>query len=216
MFKARVSAALRHASPLLNLHVNYNSFTCALSASNKSFTGSLKPHCGMTEPRMRVRKGGSQFSPAEIEALITAFGDPNTPALPQTILTLDRIVTDFIIETCWAAAMCASYSRRAKIKVEDFKFMLRRDPRKLGRVTQLLLMDKKLRQGRQGFSVEEAEEMKRAKAEARAEERRAKRARGDDDDDGEGDTVVDASTVVGAGGEPPKKKRGRKKKQRPE
>lgn len=162
---------------------------------------------------MRVRKGGSQFTSGEIEALITAFGDPNTPALPQTILTLDQIITDFIIETCWAAAMCASYSRRAKIKVEDFKFMLRRDPKKLGRVTQLLLMDKKLRQGRQGFSVEEAEEMKRAKAEARAEERRAKRQRGDEDEDGEGDTVVNASTVDG---EPGKKKRGRKKKQRVE
>ncbi|KAF2085944.1 TFIID-18kDa-domain-containing protein [Saccharata proteae CBS 121410] len=109
----------------------------------------------MTEPRMRMRHKGQQFDSRDLEAYLVAFGDSRAP-LPETIRVLDEIITDFIIETCHEAALCASYSRRAKIKVDDFKFILRKDPVKLGRVTELLGKERELRESRKVFEVEDA------------------------------------------------------------
>ena len=61
---------------------------------------------------------------------------------------LDEILTDFIIETCHAAALSASYSRRQKIKVDDFKFVLRKNDQLLGRVLEQLYRDKTLKEAR--------------------------------------------------------------------
>lgn len=101
----------------------------------------------MTEPRARPRPKGQQFSTADLENLLFAFGD-NTPALPETVRVLDEILTDFIIEACHAAALSASYSRRQKIKVDDFKWVLRKDPELLGRVLEQLWMDKHIKDQR--------------------------------------------------------------------
>lgn len=64
---------------------------------------------------------------------------------------LDEIVTDFVIEMCHGAAQYATYSRRQKIKVDDFRFALRRDPNKLGRVQELLRMERELKEARKAF-----------------------------------------------------------------
>ncbi|KAF2461351.1 transcription initiation factor IID, 18kD subunit-domain-containing protein [Lineolata rhizophorae] len=110
----------------------------------------------MAEPRMRLRQKGQQFPSSDLEAYLVAFGDDYDP-LPETVRVLDEIITDYIIETCHGAALSASYSRRAKIKVDDFKFTLRRDPQKLGRVTELLALDKEFKKKRKAFEVDEGE-----------------------------------------------------------
>ena len=61
---------------------------------------------------------------------------------------LDEIVTDFIIETCHTAARAATYSNRQKIKVDDFKFAIRRDESMLGRVQHLLTTELELKKQR--------------------------------------------------------------------
>lgn len=61
---------------------------------------------------------------------------------------LDEILTDFIIETCHCAALSASYSRRQKIKVDDFRWVLRRDSKKLGRVGEMYLKERMLKESR--------------------------------------------------------------------
>ncbi|KAI9754729.1 MAG: hypothetical protein M4579_004576 [Chaenotheca gracillima] len=105
----------------------------------------------MTEPRARVaHRLGQQNFPKELRMLMFAFGDDREP-LDESVKVLDEIVTDFIIETCHEAALSASYSRRQKIKVDDFRFVLRKDPRKLGRVQELLAMDKQLKKDRKLF-----------------------------------------------------------------
>lgn len=71
--------------------------------------------------------------------------------LPETVRVLDEIVTDFILEMCHGAAQYASYARRQKIKVDDFKFALRRDPSKLGRVQELLRLERLLKEARKAF-----------------------------------------------------------------
>lgn len=52
---------------------------------------------------------------------------------------------------CHNAAQYANYSRRQKIKVDDFRFALRRDPNKLGRVQELLRMERELKEARKAF-----------------------------------------------------------------
>ncbi|KAF2770068.1 hypothetical protein EJ03DRAFT_240055, partial [Teratosphaeria nubilosa] len=108
----------------------------------------------MTEPRARVRKPNAPlFSPTDLTNLLYAFGD-NPPSLPHTLTTLDEILTDFIIETCHSAALCASYSRRQKIKVDDFKWVVRQDAELQGRVVETLWKDRTMREARKAVDVE--------------------------------------------------------------
>ena len=88
--------------------------------------------------------------------MLYAFGDSKSP-LPETIRVLDEIVTDFIIETCHQAARAAHISGRQKVKVDDFKFAIRGDELMLGRVKELLNMDKELKEARKQFNPDEAE-----------------------------------------------------------
>ncbi|KAF2625241.1 TFIID-18kDa-domain-containing protein [Macroventuria anomochaeta] len=108
----------------------------------------------MTEVRMRLRQKGQQFPTQDLEAFLLAFGDNDFP-LPETVRVLDEIVTDYIIETCHEAAAVAHHARRAKIKLDDFKFMLRRDTGKLGRVSEMLETDKELKRKRKAFDTDE-------------------------------------------------------------
>jgi transcription initiation factor TFIID subunit 13 len=157
----------------------------------------------MAEPRARVRQKGQVFSSDDrksttnhhsipkatpltikitVSSLLVAFGD-HPPPLPGTISALDEILTDFIIETCHYAALSASYSRRQKIKSDDFKFVLRRDEVLLGRVQEQLWRERKLKEDRK--MVDTNEDLKTM-------------AKGEEEEEG--------------GGEGKKNKRGRKKK----
>jgi transcription initiation factor TFIID subunit 13 len=127
-----------------------------------------------------------------VSSLLVAFGD-HAPPLPNTIAALDEILTDFIIETCHYAALSASYSRRQKIKPDDFKFVLRRDEVLLGRVQEQLWRERKLKEDRKmvdtnddlktmakGEEEEEAAEGKKTK--------RGRKKKGGDTEDGERET----------------------------
>jgi transcription initiation factor TFIID subunit 13 len=85
-----------------------------------------------------------------VRHLLYAYGDDPSP-LPETVKVLDEILTDYIVEMCHTAAHLASHSRRNKVKVDDFKFALRRDPKKLGRVQELLHMTQVIRRAREQF-----------------------------------------------------------------
>ncbi|EER37626.1 conserved hypothetical protein [Histoplasma capsulatum H143] len=113
---------------------------------------------GMAEPRVRLTRHQGQLNFGnELRHLLHAYGDPAPHSsypqepLPETLRVLDEIVTDFIIETCHSAAQCATYSRRQKIKVDDFRFALRRDPVKLGRVQELFRIERELKEARRAF-----------------------------------------------------------------
>ena len=89
-----------------------------------------------------------------VSSFLTAFSHPG-PHPQNTITALDEILTDFIIETCHYAALSASYSRRQKIKADDFKFALRRDDRLLGRVQEQQWREKKLKDDRKNVVMDE-------------------------------------------------------------
>lgn len=109
----------------------------------------------MAEARTRPRRpnhgagdtGSTTFPATDLSDLLYAFGS-SPPHLTSTITVLDEILTDFIIETCHLAALSASYSRRTKLKVEDFKFVLRHDERLLGRAMEQIWRDKRIKDQR--------------------------------------------------------------------
>ncbi|OSS52027.1 hypothetical protein B5807_03567 [Epicoccum nigrum] len=140
----------------------------------------------MTEVRMRLRQKGQQFPTQDLEAFLLAFGDNDYP-LPETVRVLDEIVTDYIIESCHEAAAVAHHARRAKIKLDDFKFMLRRDTGKLGRVSEMLETDKELKRKRKAFDTDEGAVLQKGDARGEEEEGGAgsKKKGGGEEDGGE-------------------------------
>ena len=90
--------------------------------------------------------------------MLHAYGDPAPHSAypqephPETVRTLDSMVTDFVIETCHAAARTASHAGRQKVKAEDFHFALREDPTKLGRVQELFKIERELKEARKQFN----------------------------------------------------------------
>ncbi|KAI9778798.1 MAG: Transcription initiation factor TFIID subunit 13 [Geoglossum umbratile] len=105
----------------------------------------------MSEPRTRARRHRNEINfGKDLRHLLYAYGDDREP-LPETVKVLDEILTDYIIEICHSAASLATHSRRNKVKVDDFKFALRRDPRKLGRVQELLHMTQVIKRAREQF-----------------------------------------------------------------
>lgn len=111
---------------------------------------------------------------------------------------LDEIVTDYIIESCHEAAAVAHHARRAKIKLDDFKFMLRRDTGKLGRVSEMLETDKELKRKRKAFDTDEGAVLQK------------RDARGEEEEGG----AAGSKKKGGAGGEEDGGERKKKKKKK--
>lgn len=113
------------------------------------------------QPRVPNPRGKTLFDLPQVSQFLIAFGDDDNP-LPETVRCLDEIVTDYIIEACHEAASVAQHARRQKIKLDDFKYMLRRDTSKLGRVSEMLETDKELRKKRKAFDTDEGAVVKDA------------------------------------------------------
>ncbi|KAG1443648.1 hypothetical protein G6F56_010596 [Rhizopus delemar] len=99
--------------------------------------------------RKAVRKG--MFS-KDLKLLMYGFGDVPNPA-SDSIAVMDDLVIDYITEMCQKAAEVAD--NRGKVKVEDFKFALRKDAKKLARVEELLYMSEDIRRAKQLFDEKE-------------------------------------------------------------
>lgn len=131
---------------------------------------------------------------------------------------LTTFALSYIIETCHEAASVATHARRAKIKLDDFKFMLRRDTAKLGRVSEMLDIDKKLKKDRKAFETDEGTVAKENEKDDKAGEDGVGGGKGGPG--AKGGAKSDAGTVagskrggdgIGADGEKKKKKRKKNK-----
>ncbi|OCT50622.1 putative transcription initiation factor TFIID subunit 13 [Cladophialophora carrionii] len=83
---------------------------------------------------------------------------PFTHPFPETLRVLDEMLTDFIIETCHDAVSVATYSGRAKLKLSDFEFVLRRDSIKLGRVQEMFKKKRDIDNKKKLFDTNEGRE----------------------------------------------------------
>ncbi|KAJ2082727.1 hypothetical protein H4R24_001323 [Coemansia sp. RSA 988] len=84
----------------------------------------------------------------ELPTLMYGFGD-SSPSRPDSVDVLEDILIDYINSTCLQAAKVAG--RRTKVTVDDFKFVLRKDPKKLARVEELIAMNKEIETARTLF-----------------------------------------------------------------
>lgn len=85
-----------------------------------------------------------------VKSMMYAFGDED-PSM-ESVSVMEDILHDYITSLCVEAARCAG---PRKVRVDDFKFALRRDPKKLGRVEELLNLQKEIAQAKKLFDDKE-------------------------------------------------------------
>ncbi|KAJ1929464.1 hypothetical protein IWQ60_001145 [Tieghemiomyces parasiticus] len=90
--------------------------------------------------------------PREISLMMYGFGDVRNPA-PDTVGVMEDILVDYLTEMCFQTARGAQ--RPNKVTVQDFKFALRHDEKKLARVEELLKMAEVIKESRRLFSDDE-------------------------------------------------------------
>ncbi|RUS23358.1 transcription initiation factor IID, 18kD subunit-domain-containing protein [Endogone sp. FLAS-F59071] len=89
-----------------------------------------------------------------VKSLMYGFGDVQNPSA-DSMAVLDEMVISFITDMSLQAAKVSE--RRGKVKVEDYKFILRKDAKKLARVEELLYMSEDIRKAKQLFDEKEVE-----------------------------------------------------------
>ncbi|KIW97197.1 uncharacterized protein Z519_02589 [Cladophialophora bantiana CBS 173.52] len=99
-----------------------------------------------------------QYLSAQNTPNITHPPTPFTQPFPETLRVLDEILTDFIIETCHNAVGVSVYSGRAKLKVSDFEFAIRKDAIKLGRVQEMFKKKREIDNKKKLFDTNEGKE----------------------------------------------------------
>lgn len=116
-----------------------------------------------------------------VRSLLFAYGDVIDPE-PQTVSTLDDILQDYIIDLCYEASRVSKTAHRTKIKVDDFKFAIRKDAKKLSRVEELLQMQKVIQEAKKIFDDNEgralAKRMKRTRTRKGQRKRKGKEIKG--------------------------------------
>lgn len=139
----------------------------------------------------------------DVASLLYAYGDAPQP-LPETVQCVDELVSGYLVDICTAAYRTAQTVHRNKIKVEDFKFVLRNDPVKLGRAEELMQMSKVITEARKQFDNSEGKSLKRA----RGEEVHAKEDEEYDEENDldETDELQGSSQLTGVEGSSSKKK----------
>ncbi|KAH8554932.1 transcription initiation factor IID, 18kD subunit-domain-containing protein [Umbelopsis sp. PMI_123] len=101
--------------------------------------------------RKTVRKG---MFVKDLKPMIYGAGDVPQPAT-DTVALMDDLIIDYITEMCLKAAKVAE--KRGKVKVDDIKFILRKDPKKMARVEELIYMDDHIRKAKQIVDMNEVE-----------------------------------------------------------
>ncbi|GAA5894317.1 uncharacterized protein JCM6883_003784 [Sporobolomyces salmoneus] len=80
--------------------------------------------------------------------MMYGFGDDYNSA-PDTIAVMEELVIDHITDICMQASRIAA--SRGKVKLDDFRFALRNDDKKLARLEELLFMQEEIARARRGF-----------------------------------------------------------------
>lgn len=106
-----------------------------------------------------------------------AFGDVPNPH-PESVAVLEDILQDYIVSVCHEAFRMAMTANRQKIKVDDFKFAIRNDYKKLGRVDELLVMQREIAEARKTFDNSEGKSLSKAYNQKTAESEQVKEAKG--------------------------------------
>ncbi|EOY02557.1 Transcription initiation factor IID [Theobroma cacao] len=113
--------------------------------SSKSKVGSSQP----SETSFKRKRGVFQ---KDLQHMMYGFGDDPNP-LPETVSLVEDIVVEYVTDLAHKAQDIGS--KRGKLSVEDFLYLIRKDLPKLNRSTELLSMQEELKQARKAFEVDE-------------------------------------------------------------
>lgn len=96
----------------------------------------------------------------DLNSLLYAYGDVAQP-MQQTSHCLDELVTAYLVDVCNSALKTSQNSQRNKIKLDDFKFVLRKDPIKLARAEELIATNKLIIEAKKQFSETDNQTLKK-------------------------------------------------------
>ncbi|KAG6644996.1 transcription initiation factor TFIID subunit 13-like isoform X1 [Carya illinoinensis] len=113
--------------------------------SSKSKAGSLQP----SETSFKRKRGVFQ---KELQHMMYGFGDDPNP-LPESVALVEDIIVEYVTDLVHKAQDTGS--KRGKLSVEDFLYLIRKDTPKLNRCTELLSMNEELKQARKVFESDE-------------------------------------------------------------
>ncbi|KAK5820464.1 hypothetical protein PVK06_025511 [Gossypium arboreum] len=88
----------------------------------------------------------------DFQHMMYGFGDDPNP-LPETVTLVEEIVVEYVTDLAHKAQDIGS--KRGKLSVEDFLFLIRKDLPKPNRCRELLSMQEELKQAREAFEVDE-------------------------------------------------------------
>ncbi|KAL7751988.1 hypothetical protein RI367_002516 [Sorochytrium milnesiophthora] len=107
---------------------------------SKSGSSASAFHASARDTRDLIERTRGIFTD-EIRTLMYAHGD-DKDSDPAAVSLLEDIAIEFIVDMCINAARVTV--GRNRVKLDDFKFLLRHDPRKLARVEEMIRMSAKL------------------------------------------------------------------------
>ncbi|GAV82533.1 TFIID-18kDa domain-containing protein, partial [Cephalotus follicularis] len=113
--------------------------------SSKSKVGSSQ----QSETSFKRKRGVFQ---KDLQHMMYGFGDDPNP-LPETVALVEDILVEYVTDLAHKAQDFGS--KRGKLSVEDFLYLIRKDLPKLNRCTELLSMQEELKQARKAFEVDE-------------------------------------------------------------
>ncbi|KAG7595591.1 Transcription initiation factor IID subunit 13 [Arabidopsis suecica] len=89
-----------------------------------------------------------------VQHMMYGFGDEQNP-LPETVALVEDIVVEYVTDLTHKAQEIGS--KRGRLLVDDFLYLIRKDLPKLNRCRELLAMQEELKQARKAFDVDEKE-----------------------------------------------------------
>ncbi|CAK7348393.1 unnamed protein product [Dovyalis caffra] len=102
-------------------------------------------------PKPRISESEESFSKT-ISHMMYGFGDDPNP-LPETVALVEDIVVEYVTDLAHKAQDIGS--KRGKLSVEDFLYVIRKDLPKLNRCKELLSMQEEIKQARKAFLEDE-------------------------------------------------------------
>ncbi|KAM7484969.1 hypothetical protein LguiA_000978 [Lonicera macranthoides] len=120
--------------------------------NNNSAASSSKAKVGSAQPSETTFKRKRAVFQKDLQHMIYGFGDDPNP-LPETLALVEDIVVEYVTDLAHKAQDIAS--KRGKLLTDDFMFLIRKEPLKLNRCTELLSMNEELKQARKAFEVDE-------------------------------------------------------------
>ncbi|XP_013681499.2 transcription initiation factor TFIID subunit 13 isoform X3 [Brassica napus] len=88
----------------------------------------------------------------ELQHMMYGFGDEQNP-LPETVALVEDIVVEYVTDLTHKAQEIGT--KRGRLLVDDFLYLIRKDLPKLNRCRELLAMQEELKQARKAFDVDE-------------------------------------------------------------